>query len=212
MPQSASSRPSTRFVSSALAAGALGTVLLATSVSGTLSGFVASVTNSANTAASGTLIMQEQNSSATITCNSTDGTTVSTNAASCSTINAFGNGTAMVPGTAIATTVSIKNTGTVDASTFTLEPGACTQSNNGAVNGSATDLCSKMQLSVASGATTLYSGTLAGFVTNGPLSLTPPAAGGGSKNYTFTVTLPSSAGNTYQGLAASLPLTWTFNS
>jgi hypothetical protein len=194
-----------------LATGALGTVLLSASVSGTLSGFVASVTNGANTAATGTLTMQEQNSDASITCTSTDGTTVSTDAATCSTINAYGGSTTMVPGTPVVTTVTIKNTGTVAASSFTLAPGACTQSNNGAVNGSATDLCSKMQLSVASGSTTVYSGTLAGLTTNGTVSLTPPAAGA-TKTYTFTVTLPASAGNTYQGLAASQPLTWTFNS
>jgi hypothetical protein len=203
--------PRTRFVPFVLAAGVAGAALLAGSATGTLSGFVASITNNADSAATGTLVMQEQNAGATVTCTSTDATTVSTNSATCSTINKFGGSSAMVPGAAVATTVSVKNTGTVAASTFTLAPGTCTQSNNGTVNGSATDLCTKMQLVIASGATTLYSGTLAGFVTNGSLSLGAQAAGA-SSNFTFTVTLPSTAGNTYQGLAAALPLTWTFNS
>ncbi|SDU85565.1 hypothetical protein SAMN04488544_1017 [Microlunatus sagamiharensis] len=30
--------------------------------------------------------------------------------------------------------------------------------------------------------------------------------------FTFAVTLPAPSGNTYQGLAAAQPLTWTFTS
>ena len=155
--------------------------------------------------------MQEQNAGATVTCNSTDSTTVSVNSSTCSTINKFGGSTSMVPGGSVATTISIKNAGTAPAGSFTLAPGACSQASNASSYGTATDLCTKMALTILAGATSIYSGTLAGLVTNGAITLTPPAAGV-STNYTFTVTMNSSAGNTYQGLTASLPLTWTFNS
>ncbi|GAA4265670.1 hypothetical protein [Frondihabitans peucedani] len=203
-----------RFAPLAIATGVLGAVLLSVSMSGTLSGFVASITNSTNTAASGALTMQEQNAGAAVTCSSTDGGTVSTNTATCATINKFGGSTTMIPGQTVSTPITIKNTGTVAASTFTLTPGAsCTQSNNGALNGSATDLCSKMTviLTNTTAGTTVYSGTLANLAAGGAIAL-PAAAAGATTGFTFAVTLPSTAGNTYQGLAASLPLTWTFTS
>jgi hypothetical protein len=203
-----------RFAPLAIATGVLGAVLLSVSMSGTLSGFVASITNSTNTAASGALTMQEQNSGATVTCSSTDGGSVSTNTATCATINKFGGSTTMVPGQTVTTPITIKNTGSVTANTFTLTPGtSCTQSNNGTLNGTATDLCTKMTVVITNttASTTVYSGTLAGLATGGAIAL-PVTAAGATTGFTFAVTLPSTVGNTYQGLAASLPLTWTFSS
>jgi len=195
-----------------LVGGVAGTVALTSSISGTTSGFTASINNDTNTAASGTLLMQEQNVSATVTCLSTSGASIGTNSATCSTINKYGGSTTMVPGTAVVTTANIRNTGTVTANTFTLTPGAtCTQSANGAVNGTATDLCAKMQILIQQGATTVYTGTLSGLAGHAAFSLgsVAPAT---TVGFTFTVTLDATANNTYQGLAASLPLTWTFNS
>ena len=208
-------RKRVRLAPLAVATGVLGAALLTISMSGTLSGFVASITNSTNTAATGALVMQEQNSGATVTCLSTDGGSVSTNSSTCSTINKFGGSTTMVPGQTVTTAISIKNAGTSAASTFTLTPGAtCTQSNNGTVNGSATNLCAKMNVVISSGATTVFSGTLASLAGATATAFTMPAApaAGVSVPFSFAVTLDSSAGNTYQGLAASLPLTWTFAS
>lgn len=202
-----------RFAPVALLAGIFAAVLLSLSLTGTLSGFAASITNSSNTAASGTLFMQEQNAGATVTCLSTDGGSVSTNAATCATINKFGGSTTMTPGNTVNTAISIKNTGTAAASTFTLTPGStCTQSNNGTANGTATDLCGKMNLVITSGATTVFSGTLNSFKGAAASAFTMPAApaAGASVPFNFAVTLDSSAGNTYQGLAASVPMTWTF--
>jgi hypothetical protein len=201
-----------------LTAGVLGAALLTASATGTLSGFVASIQNSTNTAATGTLVMQEQNAGATVTCLSTDGGTVSTNTSTCSTINKFGGSTTLVPGGTSVTTVTIKNIGTATANTFTLAPTAvCAQSNNGTVNGSATNLCSTLTLAI-SGGTTVASQTLDAFYaayrtggTSGPISI-GTVAPGATLSFTYTVTLPSSAANTYQGLQASMPLTWTFNS
>lgn len=212
---SASSRPARRFriAPVALVAGIAAAVMLSLSLTGTLSGFAASITNSSNTAASGTLVMQEQNAAGSVTCASTDGGSVSTNAATCSTINKFGGSTTMTPGNTVSTSITIKNTGTAAASSFTLTPGAkCTQSANGSTNGSATDVCAKLNLKVTSGATTVYTGTLAGFAGSAASTMTMPAAplAGATVPFTFAVTLDSSADNTYQGVAASVPMTWTF--
>lgn len=194
-----------------VAGGIVASALLTMSTTGTLAGFTAAITNSSNTAGNGSLVMQEQNSSATVTCTSTDSTTLSVNSATCSTINKFGGSNTMVPGSSVATTIAIKNTGTSAASSFTLTPGSCTQTNNQSSYGTATDLCSKEALTIVSGSTTIFSGTLASLASGGVIALTAPAAGV-STNFTFTVTMNSSAGNTYQALTASLPLTWTFNS
>ena len=129
-----------RFAPIAIGTGALAAVLLSLTMSGTLAGFTASINNNTNTAASGSLVMQEQNAGATVTCLSTDLGSVSTNASTCSTINKFGGSTTMVPGQLVTTTVTIKNVGSAPASTFTLTPGAtCAQTNNGALNGTAVD-------------------------------------------------------------------------
>jgi hypothetical protein len=202
-----------RFAPVALTAGIFAAVLLSLSLTGTLSGFAASITNSNNTAGAGTLIMQEQNAGATVTCLSTDSGSVSTNSATCATINKFGGSTTMTPGNTVNTAISIKNTGTASASTFTLTPGAaCTQTTPSASTGSATDLCAKMNIVITSGATTVFSGTLASFKGAAATAFTMPAApaAGASTPFNFAVTLDSSAGNTYQGLAASVPMTWTF--
>ncbi len=204
-----------RFAPVAVIAGVSASVFLALSLTGTLSGFAASITNDINTAASGTLTMQEQNAGGTVTCSSTDGGSVSTNSATCSSINKFGGSTTMTPGSTVNTSISIKNTGTANASTFTLSPGStCTQSKNGSQNGTATDLCAKMKLVITSGSTTVFSGTLASFAGAAGSAFTMPAApaAGATVPFTFAVTLDSSAGNAYQGLAASVPMTWTFTS
>ena len=100
-----------------------------------------------------------------------------------------------------------------DGRSFTLTPGAtCTQSNNGTPNGSATDLCAKMNIVITQGVTTVFSGTLATLAGAAPITIASPPAAGVTVPFSFAVTLASAAGNTYQGLQASLPLTWTFNS
>ena len=202
----------------ALLTGVLGAVILALSMNTSLAAFTASITNSVNTAAAGTLIMQEQNAAGTTTCLSTDGAgnNVATNAATCATINKYGGSTTMVPGQTVSTTVTIKNVGTAPAASFTLAPGTCTQSGN--VTGSATDLCAKLGIvitqTVGTTNTTITpaSSTLASLATGGTLTLTAPVAAGATVSFTFAVTLASAAGNTYQGLAASQPLVWTFTS
>lgn len=199
---------------SALIAGGLSSVMLAFSMTPTFSALAASIQNTVDTAGAGTLVMQESNSDGSVLCNSTDGGSVSTNSATCATINKYGGNLAMVPGQTVTTTLSIKNTGTVTASGFSVLGGTCTQSNNGTSNGSATDLCAKYNLVVKSGSTTLYSGTAAAFATTsvdilGKLTSSGVTAGT-SIPITVAATLDSSVGNTYQGLKISQPITWTF--
>ena len=205
-----------RFAPAALAAGVAASAAVALSMTGALGAFTAQITNSTNTAATGTLTMQETGGSST--CNSTDGSgnNVSTNTYSCTTINKYGGSTTMIPGTPVATTITIKNTGTVAANTFTLTPNACTPGTNGSVNGSATDICSTMTVGVSEtvgGATTtpVATKTLTAFNTAGAVTL-PALAAGTVATFTFTVTLPLASGNTYQGLSVSQPLVWQFSS
>lgn len=205
-----------RFTPLALTTVLLSAGLLSLSVTGTLSGFTAAITNSVNSAATGALVMQEtgpDSTGAQTVCNSTDGGSVATDTATCTSINKFGGSTSMVPNVPVSTTVVIKNTGTVKANSFTLTPGTtCTQT--GSVSGSATDLCSKMNLTITQNGATpaLFSGTLASFAaTTTPIGLTALTSGS-SSTFVFTVTLDSSATSAYQGLKASMPMTWTFSS
>ncbi|KTR96446.1 hypothetical protein NS220_02210 [Microbacterium testaceum] len=195
-------------------AGSVASLILALGLSPTVAAFTAQIQNTVDTAGSGTLIMQETNSAGTVTCKSTDGTTIDTNSATCSTINKYGGTLTMTPGQTVSTTVNIKNIGTADASSFTLTPGACAQSNNGTPNGSASDLCTKMTIAVTSGSTSIYSGTLAAFNASAINILTKLSTtsvpSGTSIPFTFAVTLPTGLGNTYAGLQVSQPLTWNF--
>jgi hypothetical protein len=206
-----------RFAPLAIATGVAAAVLLSVSMSGTLSGFVASITNDTNTAASGSLVMQESqagaNGAPTVTCLSTSAATgVDANAATCSTINKFGGSTTMIPGQTVTSVVNIKNVGTSKASTFTLTPGAaCAQTKNGTVNGTATDFCAKLNVVITSGGVNVFTGTAA-TLAGSPAKTLAALNAGASSDFTFAVTLDNSAGNTYQGLGASLPLTWSFAS
>lgn len=208
--------PRRRLTLVSLLTGMLGVVVLALSMNSSLAAFTASITNSVNTAAAGTLIMEEKNSAGTVTCLSTDGTgnNVATNAATCATINKYGGSTTMVPGQTVSTTVTIRNAGTATATGFTLAPGTCTQSGN--VTGSATDLCAKLGVVITQtvgGTTTTISpasSTLTSLASGGALALAAPVAPNTTVTFTFAVTLAAASGNTYQGLAASQPLVWTF--
>lgn len=192
--------------------------IVALGVSGTLSAFTASINNTTNTAATGTLLMTETGvTNATGTCYSNGTATGSpdSNAGTCATIDKFGGSLVMAPGVAgPAVTVSITDSGTINAGSFSLTPGAtCAQSLNGLVNGTASDLCSKLNVTISNGtgvgAGDIYTGTLAGLAGHAAFSLAPLSAAG-SASFTFQVTLASGAGNSYQGLKASLPLTWAF--
>jgi hypothetical protein len=214
-----------RFAPAAIAAGAVGALLLTVSLSGTLSGFTAGINNTNDTASSGALTMSESTTATTpVVCTSTDGQTLSsTTAAQCTTINKYGNATALTPGgTGPTTSVIIKNTGTVTANTFTMGPGACTYTAAGTPAGTATDICTQMSVVVTAGAgatpTPVFSGTLAQFAvatsSSNPKITMPQAtvAAGASVQFNFTVSLSSSATNADQNLTASQPIQFNFAS
>ncbi len=210
-------RPTRRHLApAALTAGVVASAALALATTGTLSAFTAQITNSANTVASGSLVMQETSGDGATTCLSTDTTGaangVNTNAFSCTTINKYG-GAILVPGASVSTTVAIKNAGNVPATTFTLAPGTCVQSVGPSANpsGNATDLCTKLSVAVTSGAATITpANSTATSLAGTSITLATPVAPGETRSYTFAVSLASAVGNTYQNLRATQPLVGTF--
>lgn len=196
-------------------AGSLASLILALGLSPTVAAFTASIQNTVDTAGAGSLTMRETDSAGTTICNSTDGGSVSTNSATCSTINKYGGNVTMTPGQTVTTSVNITNTGSVKATAFSLTPGTCTQAASATSHGTASDLCSQMTVAITSGSSTLYSGTLAGLTASidvlNKIGSTGVTAGT-TIPVSFAVTLPSSIGGTYSNLQVSQVLTWTFTS
>jgi hypothetical protein len=197
--------------------GCVSSLVLALGMTPTFSAFTASIGNSLNVAALGTLVMQESNAAGTVTCLSTDGGSVSVNMATCSSINKYGGDLGMSAGSSAVTVANIKNVGTVDATAFALTPGGCTQSTNGALAGTATDLCSKLTVTITSGAATIFTGTAAALAGGGPIDVlsklgVAKVTAGSQKSITITATMDPALGNSYQGLKVTQPMTWAFTS
>lgn len=191
-------------------------LILALGMTPTFSSFTASITAGANNASSGIIVMQETNSAGSITCLSTDGGGLVLDAASCSSINKYGGETGMRPGDGAVVLTYIKNVGTVPAASFSLNAGPCVQSAAGPANGSATDLCSKFSVSITSGSSTVFTGTAAALGGVGGIDVLArlglaKVQAGLQIPITVTTTLDASAGNAYQGLTVSQPMTWTFS-
>jgi hypothetical protein len=209
-------------------AGVVGATALALATTGVLSGFTASITNSTNTISTGTLLMQESGQSQT--CLSTAAASqISTNAGVCATINKFGlANTLSIPGSSYTSTITVKNTGTVPANTFTLTPSGCTSTTPAAGTGSDASFCGKVLISIEDDTTTpscLIGGTagsacpatptatLTSWATASNLNATAGAvAANASRVYKFTVMISATADNTDQGLTASEALVWAFGS
>ncbi|ROP78705.1 hypothetical protein EDF18_1361 [Frigoribacterium sp. PhB107] len=198
----------------AVVTGLVAAVLMALTMSGTLSAFTASIANANNTATTGTLLMREVGTpGATCYSNGAESASVSSNGntATCTSNNKFGAGGTLKPGTTRNVPVTISNVGTMDAGTFTLaNTGACVPGKTGDTSGTATDICSKITLVLTQGGTSVYSGTLADLgARTTPISLTAVPAGQ-KADMVFSVTLDGAVGNDYQGLTATVPLKWTF--
>ena len=195
--------------------GCVSSLVLLLGMTPTFGAFTATISGTLNGAGSGTIVMQEADSSGTITCLSTDGGGVSVDAAACSSINKYGGSQSMRPGDTAVVVTYIRNVGTVAASAFSLTPGACAQSAAGASSGSATDFCSKVEVSITSGSNTIYSGTAAGLGGVGTIDVLahlglPRIVPGGQATITVTTTMDASVNNSYMGLNVSQPMTWTF--
>jgi hypothetical protein len=212
-------RAKRRLAVPAIVAGGLSSLLLAFSLTPTFSALTAAITNTANTAGSGTLSMQESgpgSAGTTVTCDSG----LSSTAASCTTINKYGGATpsssgymALYPGKVISTNVTFKNTGTIEAATFTVKGGTCTPTAL-TPNGGATlsTVCSKFTVEVLQGTTSLWSGTADTFASGAAITIPGTVAANASVPMTIKVGLDSSANNTYQGFTILQPITWTFTS
>lgn len=202
--------------------GVAASLALVFSMTGANSAFTASINNTTNSVGSGTLLLSETQG-ATTCLSSAAGTVTAANAGTCSTINKFGGNMAAKPGDSFTSTVVLANNGTVPASTFTLTPGGCTASANGAVNGTDTaGFCGKVNITInddtnakcvfpvsttaACGAPT-STNTLSSLGTTA-INLAAPLAPGATRSITFTVQLDPSATNAHQGLRAASSLTW----
>ena len=200
----------------------------------TLGGFSASIDNPTNTISSGTIQLKE--GVGATTCYSTGtgsgGTVTASNTGTCSTINDLGAALDQVPaGTAVSTTVTLTNVGNTATTGASLVTTACTAAaasdDDSYVGSDTAGFCGKVDVTVAnttSGATDkcVYptqtavcpslsnSNTLAGLAntTFGTVPMSPLAAGGVA-TYVITVQLDTSATNADQGLAATIPFTWT---
>ena len=135
-------------------------------------------------------------------------------AATCPGINNLGGGAVMIPGHAVTTTISLRNVGDVPVGTLALAAqGPCMQAPaSSPPYGSATDLCSRIHLSIASGERILFAGTAKSLGRSAPAALVIPGSlhPGARATVTFIATLDQSCGNDYQHLGATLPITWTF--
>jgi hypothetical protein len=191
-------------------------LILALGMTPTFGAFTASISGDVNNAGTGTIVMQERDSSGTITCLSTDEGGLAVNAASCSAMNRYGGDMGMRPGDSVGIVTYIRNIGTIAASSFSLTPGVCVQSATGTLSGSATDFCSKIAVSITSDAATIFSGTAETLGAAGTIDVLSRLGlarvePGLQITFTVTTTMDPTVDNSYQGLKVSQPMTWTFS-
>ena len=226
----------------ALAAGVLGSAVLALSTTASLGGFTASITNTGDKAQSGSLLMQEQvtpTGGTTTTCLSTGGgASITTNANAACGANKFGALTNAVPGATSFSTVVVTNQGSVAANSFSLGAGGCVATATAPTGAVATNVgsdtagfCGKLDVTieddtatptcvypVAAGACPALSNTynlttLGAFAPVAtPVALTAPVAAGAARTYKVAVGLDNTATNADQAMAATQPITFTFGS
>ena len=191
-------------------------LVLALGMTPTFGAFTASISGDVNNAGTGTIVMQEMDSSGTIICLSTDDGGVSMNAASCPGINRYGGSVGMRPGDSAVVVASIRNVGAVAAAAFSLTPGACVQAATAPSSGSATDFCSRISVSITSDAATIFSGTAETLGAAGTIDVLSRLGlarvePGQQTPLTVTTTMDPAVDNSYQGLKVWQPLTWTFS-
>lgn len=199
---------------------------------GTFASFNAQTKNPGNVVAAGTLVLSNTKSGGTA-CLSTAGGSTDTNAND--NCDSLLNLTVQKPGDSSSANLTIKNEGSLAASTLKIFSAACTDANATGQSYNGTGLpCGKVQLYVqqyTDAAFTLpsacvYGGatvanvcdfsdaakTLGAFQTaygSAGAGLTIGSLAAGASNYfKVGVQLPSSADNTYQGRQATFDLTW----
>jgi hypothetical protein len=210
-------------------AGLCAAAILALGVNGTLSQFVASITNSNNNVQSGG--PGSFGFSESLVVGGTPQTPACAQAGAsqslnCTTINKNGTdgaaATPIAPGQSRTTTVQLTNTATGTgalAGTLSLTVAPCTQNvpvgtTNPATGAAAGDLCGAVQVTVSCSSTPAFSVgpvTLTSFAAGSPYAIMTAIPPGDSVDCTFTTTLPASqSAANLQALLTSQPMTWTW--
>lgn len=201
-------------------------VAAAALIASSVADFAAQASNSANTFSSGTLVLSDAKTSGT-TCLSTGGGTTDTNSNSTGCDNLI-NATGKKPGdTATSSVVTLRNVGSVAASSFKIWSSACTNSDaSGETYHGTGDLCAVVALTLhddtnnrcyyptqTAGACVLdTTKTLSTFVTFtgsevNALSLSTTGLSSGIA-FTIQTQLVSTAGNSVQGRTATIDFNW----
>jgi len=217
MPSHASLRPRrSRTTPLALTTGLVGSTLLALSLTGTLSGFTASITNDSNTAGTGTLAMgqrlvaSDRSTAGTVT---PEPSCTSGSTATCTT-DLLGGDLAMTPnGPPAYTVVALKNTGTTAARTFTVDLGDCvstTQPSRPSSPATPRDLCERVVVKASTEAGLVFEGSLRDLENRTGFVVRPAPGPGEDVHVRLDVSIASDAGDDFQGLQVSMPVTWRF--
>jgi hypothetical protein len=213
-----------------LLTGVIVTALAGFTAAASVASFTAETTNPTNKFATGTLVLSNKVNSGTV-CLSTGGGSTDTNAnGACDSLLV---GT-LQPGQSGSTDLTLKNEGSIAASALTVYSGACTNADaTGETYHGTGSPCGQLQLTIQrysdAGRTTpsecVYGGgtattcafssgkTFTDFVTNYGSAGTAKTIGSGLTSgttayFTIAVQMPSAAGNSYQGRAATIDLTW----
>jgi hypothetical protein len=215
---------------SVVLAGVLGTAVFAVTAGLSLGGFSAGINNTNNNFSSGTVVLRE--TAGATNCYSSGvgpGTITVANTQNCTTIDDLGGAVNQGPASAVQTqNLTLTNLGTINGSTFTVTPGACTAVAAGGTGGwSGADtagFCGKVDVSIfntTSGNCVYPAGagacpalantkTLATLGTAGALSLGALNAGA-SDALVVSTQLDSTASNSDQGLTAGMAFNWVLN-
>ncbi|GAB2984131.1 hypothetical protein [Frigoribacterium salinisoli] len=217
MPSHASARPRrSRTTPLALTTGLVGSTLLALSLTGTLSGFTASITNDPGTAGTGTLAMEQRLvSSDRSTAGTVGATCTSGSSAACTSVDLLGGDLGMTPGGPSSTVaIDIVNTGTTPAGSFTVDLGDCvtTPQPGRATSTSTGELCDHVLVAVSTGGRAVFEGRLTDVQNLAGLPVAPPPGPGGSVRIEVVVRIDGGAGDDVQGLQVAMPVTWRFTS
>ena len=195
--------------------------------SGTFATFSAETTNAGNTFSTGTIVLSNTVNAGVACLSSAGGVDVNINAACAAVFNA----SVKKPGDSALNDLDLLNAGSLGAATLKLTAGACTASDAAGQSFHGTgNPCTALDVYVqewddAIHTTAIhcwYGGavvantcdfsdntkTLAALATASPLTLAGGLTGGAHRYFTIGVQLPSTAGNTYQGRAATDTLTW----
>jgi predicted ribosomally synthesized peptide with SipW-like signal peptide len=195
--------------------------------SGTFASFSAETTNAGNTFATGTIVLSNTVNAGSACLSSAISVDSNINAACSAVFNA----TVQKPGASALNNLDLLNSGSLDATTLKLTGGACTASDavGESFHGSGNP-CTALDVYVQewsdaahTTATHCWYGgatvantcdfsdntkTLASLATDSPLTLTGGLTHSTHRYFTIGLQMPLTAGNTYQGRAATDSLTW----